>query len=119
MSVNKVTLIGNLGADPEVSFLPSGDTVLNFRIATTMRWNDKATGEKKEETEWHRITLFGKLAESVGGFLSKGRQVYVEGRLRTRKWTDKDGVERYSTEVVANVVQLLGTRAEQGAEQGA
>ena len=112
MSVNKVVLIGNLGADPEVSFLPSGDAVMNFRIATSMRWNDKNTGEKKEETEWHRITLFGKLANSVGEYLKKGRQVYVEGRLRTRKWQDKDGQDRYTTEIVANAVQLLGNRAD-------
>lgn len=118
MSVNKVILIGNLGNDPEVSFLPSGDTVLNFSMATSQRWTDKATGDKKEEVEWHRVTVFGKLAESISQFLSKGRQVYVEGRLRTRKWTDKEGVERYTTEIVANAVQLLGKRPD-GEDGGA
>lgn len=114
MSVNKVFIVGNLGADPEINMLPSGDTVMNFRVATSMRWNDKATGEKKEETEWHRITVFGRTAEALAQYLKKGRQVHVEGRLRTRKYTDKDGVERYATEIVANTIQMLGTRAESG-----
>jgi single-strand DNA-binding protein len=118
MSVNKVILLGNLGADPEFNMLPSGDTVMNFRMATSMRWNDKATGEKKEETEWHRITVFGKAAEALSQYLKKGRQVYVEGRLRTRKYTDKDGVERYATEIVANTVQLVGGRGETDGQEG-
>lgn len=112
MSVNKVILVGNLGADPEVNFLPSGAPVVNFRMATSTKWKDKNTGEKKEETEWHRVTVFDKLAEVASEYLKKGRQVYIEGRLRTRKWTDKEGVERYSTEIVANALQLLGGPAE-------
>lgn len=114
MSLNKVQLIGNLGADPEVNFMPSGEAVANFRVATTMRWNDKATGERKEETEWHRVTCYGKLAEVVSEYFVKGRQCYVEGRIRTRKWQDKDGQDRYSTEIIANSVQLLGARTEGG-----
>lgn len=113
MSVNKVTLIGNLGADPDINFMPSGETVMNLRIATSMRWNDKATGERREETEWHRVAIFGKTAESLSQYLKKGRQVYIEGRLKTRKYQDKDtGADRYSTEIIANTVQLLGSRAE-------
>jgi single-strand DNA-binding protein len=109
-SVNKVILIGNLGADPEVRYLPSGDAVTNIRIATTDAWKDK-NGEKQEHTEWHRIAFFGKLAEIAGEYLKKGSPVYVEGRIRTRKWQDKDGQERYSTEIVADRMQLLGSRA--------
>lgn len=108
-SVNKVILVGNLGADPEINFLPEGGMVVNFRIATSSKWKDKVSGEPKEETEWHRITCFAKLAEVAGEFLKKGRPVYVEGRLRTRKWTDKEGIERYSTEVIASSLQLLGS----------
>ena len=114
-SVNKVILIGNLGADPEVRYLPSGDAVTNIRIATTDTWKDKS-GEKQEHTEWHRIAFFGKLAEIAGEYLKKGSPVYVEGRIRTRKWQDKDGQERYSTEIVADRMQLLGSRTG-GSEQ--
>lgn len=108
-SVNKVILIGNLGADPETRYLPSGDAVANIRIATTEVWKDKG-GEKQEHTEWHRISFFGKLAEIAGEYLKKGSPVYVEGRIRTRKWQDKEGQDRYSTEIVADRMQLLGSR---------
>jgi len=108
-SVNKVILIGNLGADPETRYLPSGDAVTNIRIATTENWKDKS-GEKQEHTEWHRIAFFGKLAEIAGEYLKKGSPVYVEGRIRTRKWQDKEGQDRYSTEIVADRMQLLGSR---------
>ncbi|HSN42150.1 MAG TPA: single-stranded DNA-binding protein [Burkholderiales bacterium] len=108
-SVNKVILIGNLGADPETRYLPSGDAVTNIRIATTDTWKDKS-GEKQEHTEWHRVAFFGKLAEIAGEYLKKGSPVYVEGRIRTRKWQDKDGQDRYSTEIVADRMQLLGGR---------
>ena len=108
-SVNKVILIGNLGADPETRYLPSGDAVTNIRIATTENWKDKS-GEKQEHTEWHRIAFFGKLAEIAGEYLKKGSPVYVEGRIRTRKWQDKEGQERFSTEIVADRMQLLGAR---------
>jgi single-strand DNA-binding protein len=113
-SVNKVILVGNLGADPETKYLPSGDAVTNIRIATTDRWKDKASGEMKEATEWHRIAFFGRLAEVAGEYLKKGSQVYVEGRIRTRKWQDKDGQDRYSTEIVADTMQMLGSRAGSG-----
>jgi single-strand DNA-binding protein len=109
-SVNKVILIGNLGADPETRYLPSGDAVTNIRIATTDTWKDKS-GEKQEHTEWHRVAFFGKTAEIAGEYLKKGSPVYVEGRIRTRKWQDKEGQERYSTEIVADRMQLLGGRA--------
>jgi single-strand DNA-binding protein len=108
-SVNKVILIGNLGADPETRYLPNGDAVTNIRIATTEAWKDKS-GEKQEHTEWHRIAFFGKQAEIAGEYLKKGSPVYVEGRIRTRKWQDKDGQDRYSTEIVADRMQLLGSR---------
>ena len=108
-SVNKVILIGNLGADPETRYLPSGDAVTNIRMATTDVWKDKG-GEKQEHTEWHRVAFFGKLAEIAGEYLKKGSPVYVEGRIRTRKWQDKDGQDRYSTEIVADRMQLLGSR---------
>ena len=114
-SLNKVMLIGNLGADPEVRYLPSGDAVTNIRIATTEAWKDKSSGEKKEETEWHRIAFFGKLAEIAGEYLKKGNPVYVEGRIKTRKWQDKDGQDRYSTEIVADRMQMLGSRGGMGA----
>ncbi len=113
-SVNKVILVGNLGADPETKYLPSGDAVANIRIATTDRWKDKASGEMKEATEWHRIAFFGRLAEIAGQYLKKGSQVYVEGRIRTRKWQDKEGQDRYSTEIVADSMQMLGSRAGSG-----
>jgi single-strand DNA-binding protein len=108
-SVNKVILIGNLGADPETRYLPSGDAVANIRMATTDVWKDK-TGEKQEHTEWHRVAFFGKLAEIAGEYLKKGSPVYIEGRIRTRKWQDKEGQDRYSTEIVADRMQLLGGR---------
>ena len=114
-SVNKVILIGNLGADPETRYLPSGDAVTNIRIATTETWKDKS-GEKQEHTEWHRVAFFGKTAEIAGEYLKKGSPVYVEGRIRTRKWQDKEGQERYSTEIVADRMQLLGARGGGGAE---
>ena len=110
-SVNKVILVGNLGADPETKYLPSGDAVANIRLATTDRWKDKASGEMKEATEWHRIAFFGRLAEIAGEYLKKGSQVYIEGRIRTRKWQDKEGQDRYSTEIVADQMQMLGSRA--------
>lgn len=113
-SVNKVILVGNLGADPETKYLPSGDAVTNIRLATTDRWKDKASGEMKEATEWHRIAFFGRLAEIAGEYLKKGSQVYVEGRIRTRKWQDKEGQDRYSTEIVADSMQMLGSRAGAG-----
>jgi single-strand DNA-binding protein len=114
-SVNKVILIGNLGADPETRYLPSGDAVTNIRIATTESWKDKS-GEKQEHTEWHRVSFFGRQAEIAGEYLKKGSPVYIEGRIRTRKWQDKEGQERYSTEVVADRMQLLGSRG--GGEGG-
>ena len=117
-SLNKVMLIGNLGADPEVRYLPSGDAVTNIRIATTESWKDKATSEKKEETEWHRISFFGKLAEIAGEYLKKGSPVYIEGRIKTRKWQDKDGQDRYSTDIVADRMQMLGSRGGMGVPSG-
>jgi single-strand DNA-binding protein len=115
-SVNNVTLIGNLGADPEVRYLPSGDAVANISIATTDRYKDKQSGEFKENTEWHRIAFFGRLAEIVSEYLKKGSSVYIEGKLRTRKWQAQDGTDRYSTEIVADQMQMLGGRPE-GSEQ--
>jgi single-strand DNA-binding protein len=109
-SVNKVILIGNLGRDPEVRYMPSGDAVANISIATTETWKDK-NGEKQEQTEWHRVALFGKTAEIAGEYLKKGSQVYIEGRLQTRKWTDKEGQERYTTEIRADRMQMLGSRS--------
>lgn len=117
-SVNKVILVGNLGADPETKYLPSGDAVTNIRLATTDRWKDKASGEMKEATEWHRIAFFGRLAEIAGEYLKKGSQVYVEGRIRTRKWQDKEGQDRYSTEIVADTMQMLGSRGGSGEPRG-
>jgi single-strand DNA-binding protein len=108
--INKVILIGNLGADPETRAMPSGTTVANLRIATSESWRDKQTGEQQERTEWHRVALFGRLAEIAGEYLRKGSQVYIEGSLRTRKWQDKQGNERYSTEIVGNELQMLGGR---------
>ena len=109
-SVNKVIIVGNLGRDPETRYMPSGDAMTSIAVATTDKWRDKASGEQKEATEWHRIAFFGKLAEIAGQYLKKGSQVYVEGRLKTRKYTDKDGVEKYSTEIVADTMQILGSR---------
>jgi len=108
-SVNKVILLGNLGRDPELRFLPNGDAVCNFSIATTDSWKDKA-GEKQEKTEWHNIVMYRKLAEIAGEYLKKGRPVYLEGRLQTRKWQTKDGQDRYTTEIVADNMQMLGGR---------
>ena len=109
-SVNKCIIVGNLGKDPELRFMPSGDAVTNITVATTDRYKDKQTGETKEVTEWHRISFFGKLAEIAGQYLKKGSQVYIEGALRTRKYTDKDGVEKYATEIRADSMQMLGSR---------
>jgi len=112
-SVNKVILIGNLGRDPETRYTTGGDAVTNLRIATTDTWKDKS-GEKQEKTEWHTVVLFGRQAEIAGEYLKKGRPVYIEGRLQTRKWTDKEGVEKYSTEIVGDRMQLIGGRSEGG-----
>jgi single-strand DNA-binding protein len=113
-SVNKVIIVGNLGRDPETRYMPNGEAVTNVAVATTESWKDKNSGEKKELTEWHRITFYRKLAEIAGQYLKKGSQVYVEGRLQTRKWTDKDGVERYTTEIIADTMQMLGSRQGMG-----
>jgi single-strand DNA-binding protein len=112
-SVNKVILIGNLGRDPETRYMPDGGAITNISIATTETWKDK-NGDKQEKTEWHRIAFFGKLAEIAGEYLKKGSQVYVEGRLQTRKWQDKDGQDKYTTEIVANAMQMLGSRQGMG-----
>ena len=117
-SVNKVIIVGNLGRDPEMRTFPSGDQVANVTIATTDKWKDKQTGEMKEATEWHRVVFNGRLAEIVGQYLRKGSQVYVEGSLRTRKWTDQSGVEKYSTEIRADQMQMLGSRQGMGGPQG-
>jgi single-strand DNA-binding protein len=117
-SVNKVILVGNLGADPETRYLPSGDAVTNIRLATTDRFKDKASGDMKELTEWHRVAFFGRLAEVAGEYLKKGSSVYVEGRIRTRKWTDQAGQERYSTEIVGEQMQMLGGRGAGGGGGG-
>jgi single-strand DNA-binding protein len=108
--LNKVMLIGNLGRDPEVRYMPSGDAITTLNIATTDTWKDKS-GEKQERTEWHRVVMFSKLAEIAGEYLKKGSQVYIEGRLQTRKWTDKSNIERYTTEIVADRMQMLGSRS--------
>jgi len=117
--INKVILIGNLGADPETRAMPSGTTVANLRVATSESWRDKQSGEQQERTEWHRVALFGRLAEIAGEYLRKGSQVYIEGSLRTRKWQDKQGNERYSTEIIGNELQMLGGRGGAGAGAGA
>ena len=109
-SVNKVTIIGNLGRDPENRYLPGGEQVTSISVATTENWTDKQSGEKKSLTEWHRISFFGKLAEIAGQYLKKGSQVYIEGRLRTRKYTDKEGIDRYATEIIADTMQMLGNK---------
>ncbi len=106
--VNKVIIVGNLGADPETRYTTNGGAICNLRIATSEQWKDKQTGENQERTEWHRVVLFGKLGEIAGEYLKKGRQVYIEGSLRTNKYTDKEGIERYSTDIVANEMQMLG-----------
>ena len=117
-SVNKVIIVGNLGRDPEMRTFPSGDQVANVTIATTDKWKDRQTGEMKEATEWHRVVFNGRLAEIAGQYLRKGSQVYVEGSLRTRKWTDQSGVEKYSTEIRADQMQMLGSRQGMGGPQG-
>ena len=109
--LNKVTLIGNLGADPEIRYMPSGGAVTTVNIATTRRWKDKQTGERKDATEWHRVIFFNRTAEVAGEYLKKGSQVYVEGRIQTRKWQDKDGHERYTTEIIAEEMHMLGNRS--------
>ena len=113
-SVNKVILIGNLGRDPETRYMPNGEAVTNCTLATTDTWKDKTSGEKKEATEWHRVVFFRRLAEIAGQYLKKGSQVYIEGALKTRKWTDKEGQERYTTEIVADSMQMLGSRSGSG-----
>ncbi|KYC29341.1 Single-stranded DNA-binding protein [Sterolibacterium denitrificans] len=113
-AVNKVILIGNLGKDPDVRYMPNGDAVTNITLATTETWKDKASGEKKEATEWHRVVFFRRLAEIAGQYLKKGSQVYVEGSLKTRKWQDKDGQDRYTTEIVADEMKMLGSRQGSG-----
>jgi single-strand DNA-binding protein len=116
--INKVILIGHLGADPETRAMPSGMTVANMRLATTESWKDKQSGEQQERTEWHNVALFGRLGEIAAEYLRKGSQVYIEGRLRTRKWQDKEGRDRYTTEIVANEMQMLGGRGGAGGATG-
>ena len=113
-SVNKAIIVGNLGKDPEVRYTASGEAMCNITVATSENWKDKATGEKKELTEWHRISFFGKLAAICGQYLKKGSQVYVEGSIRTRKWTDKDGQERYTTEIRGDEMKMLGSKSDGG-----
>jgi single-strand DNA-binding protein len=117
-SVNKVIIVGNLGRDPEIRYMPSGDAIANIAVATSYKSKDKNTGEQKELTEWHRISFFGRLAEIVGQYLKKGSSVYVEGRLQTRKYTDKDGVEKYATDIIAENMQMLGGRQGMGGDAG-
>ena len=111
-SVNKVILIGNLGKDPEMRYMPSGEAIANFSVATSEAWTDKASGDKKEATEWHRVVFFGRTAEVVGQYVKKGSKIYVEGRLQTRKWQDKEGQDRYTTEVRGDVMRMLDRRGE-------
>lgn len=113
-SVNKVILVGNLGREPETRYMPDGAAITNVSIATSFQWTDKQSGDKKEETEWHRVVFRGRLAEIAGEYLKKGSQVYVEGRLRTRKWQDKEGHDRYTTEIMADTLQMLGSRTGTG-----
>lgn len=117
--LNKVMLIGNLGADPEVRYSAGGSAIANVRLATAESWRDKETGDQQERTEWHRVVFFGRLAEIAGEYLKKGSQVYVEGSIRTRKWTDKEGAEKFTTEIVANEMQMLGGRGGAGGMGGA
>ena len=112
MSVNKAILVGNLGSDPEVRYTPSGRPVATFNIATNEKWTDKNTGEKQERTEWHRIVAWGRLGEICGEYLSKGKQIYIEGRIQTRSWEDRNGNKRYTTEIVAQTMQMLGRRGD-------
>lgn len=116
-SVNKVILVGNLGRDPETRYMPDGGAITNISLATTSTWKDKS-GEKQEQTEWHRVAFFGKLAEIAGEYLKKGSQVYVEGKIRTRKYQDKDGIEKYATEIIADAMQMLGSRQSMGGDSG-
>lgn len=116
-SVNKVIIVGNLGRDPEIRYMPSGDAIANIAVATTFKSKDRNTGEQKESTEWHRISFFGRMAEIVGQYLKKGSSVYIEGRLQTRKYTDKDGIEKYATDIIAENMQMLGGRT--GSDDGA
>jgi len=109
-SINKAIIVGNLGKDPEVRYANNGSAIANITVATSEQWKDKNTGEKQEKTEWHRISAFGRLAEIMGEYLKKGSQVYIEGRIQTRKWQDKDGKDRYTTEIIANEMQMLGSR---------
>lgn len=119
-SVNKVTLIGNLGRDPEVRYSPDGAAICNVSLATTSQWKDKATGERREETEWHRVVFYGKLAEIAGEYLRKGRSIYVEGRIKTRKWQDKEtGQDRFSTEIIGDQMQMLSGRDDEGGKREA
>ena len=117
-SVNKVIIVGNLGADPTVRYSPDGAAICNISVATTSTWKNKSTGERQESTEWHRIVFYNRLAEIAGEYLRKGRSVYVEGRLKTRKWTDKEGIERYTTEIIGDQMQMVGGR-DDSAEQSA
>lgn len=115
--INKVIIVGNLGADPDTKSMPSGNMVANFSVATSESWNDRDTGERQEKTEWHRVVFFGRLAEIADQYLRKGSQVYVEGKLQTRKWEDRDGNERWTTEIVGNQLQMLGERMNSGSSQ--
>ena len=117
-SVNKVIIVGNLGKDPETRYAPNGDAVTNIVVATTETWKDKASGEKREATEWHRVVFFGKLAEIAGQYLKKGSQVYLEGKLKTRKWQDKDGQDRYTTEINADEMKMLGSKGDGQQQEG-
>jgi len=119
MTVNRVILVGNLGADPETRYLSNGDAVTNIRLATSERYKDKQTGQQKEQTEWHRVNFFGKLAEIAGQYLKKGSIVYIEGKIRTRKWQDSNGQDKYSTEIVADQMKMLGGRQSDGEQQSA
>src|SRR5512147_3230899 len=116
--VNKVILVGNLGKDPETRYMPSGSAVTNLRLATNEQWKDKQTGEQQERTEWHAVAMFGRLAEIAAEYLRKGSQVYIEGKLRTRKWQDKEGKDRYTTEIIARDMQMLGGRGGAGGGGG-
>ncbi|RLA35815.1 MAG: single-stranded DNA-binding protein [Gammaproteobacteria bacterium] len=116
--INKVILIGNLGADPEVRYTTSGGAVANLRLATSESWKDKQTGENREQTEWHRVVMFGRLGEIAGEYLKKGSKIYIEGRIQTRKWQDRDGNDRYTTEIVSNEMQMLDGRGESGGGGG-
>lgn len=116
-SVNKVIVLGNLGRDPEVRYSAEGNAMCNLSLATSYSWRDRNTGERREQTEWHRVVMFGRLAEVAGEYLNKGQSVYIEGRLQTRKWTDNNGIERYTTEIVAEQMQMLGSRSDNAQTQ--